>query len=209
MEQAISSLRIKEILNLSKDRNYQKVWDLCCDHGKIGHEIYQLGNCQKIEFVDCVQRIVLGLQNKLQENDNYTFTLKDAREVKIECSDNLVIIAGVGGELVCEILESLKRNSYTHYFDIIISTNNSIHKVKDYLLNNNFKLIKIVVVNEGGFTYEILKLSMSGQKDFSILDLTHLRGAECRKYVEKISKHINKTNNDSIISRCYLELLKC
>lgn len=92
------------------------VADLCCDHGYLGMHAYKSGQFPEITFVDQVpfamnlleknfKKYVLSDENKTKA----VFITSDAGKVQTKLTGN-VVIAGVGGLNMMQMLEGLHRN---------------------------------------------------------------------------------------------------
>ncbi|MDH0448536.1 tRNA (adenine(22)-N(1))-methyltransferase TrmK [Shewanella sp. GD04112] len=127
------SQRLQQI-NRMVGPGYDHIWDCCCDHGLLGMLLLQRNAALKVHFVDCVaplmQQLSLELarffpqqpisttQNAIEQTTNLQ------SEWQVHCLDvaalplaqygkqakHLVIIAGVGGELLVELVRSIVAN---------------------------------------------------------------------------------------------------
>lgn len=110
---------------------YDHIWDCCCDHGLLGMLLLQRNAAPKVHFVDCVAPLMQQLSLELarffpphHETENTDLALS---EWQVHCLDvaalplaqygkqakHLVIIAGVGGELLVELVRSIVANQQT------------------------------------------------------------------------------------------------
>ncbi|MFB2636918.1 tRNA (adenine(22)-N(1))-methyltransferase TrmK [Shewanella bicestrii] len=126
------SQRLQQI-NRMVGPGYDHIWDCCCDHGLLGMLLLQRNAAPKVHFVDCVaplmQQLSLELarffpQQPISNPQNATEQTTDAQEWQVHCLDvaalplaqygkqakHLVIIAGVGGELLVELVRSIVAN---------------------------------------------------------------------------------------------------
>uniref|UniRef100_Q0HUW6 SAM-dependent methyltransferase n=1 Tax=Shewanella sp. (strain MR-7) TaxID=60481 RepID=Q0HUW6_SHESR len=132
------SQRLQQI-NRMVGPGYDHIWDCCCDHGLLGMLLLQRNAAPKVHFVDCVAPLMLQLSHELarffplqpisnpQNATEQTTTKQTANlqsEWQVHCLDvaalplaqygkqakHLVIIAGVGGELLVELVRSIVAN---------------------------------------------------------------------------------------------------
>lgn len=127
------SQRLQQI-NRMVGPGYDHIWDCCCDHGLLGMLLLQRNAAPKVHFVDCVaplmqqlslelarffpQQPISNTQNAIEQTNNLQ------SEWQVHCLDvaalplaqygkqakHLVIIAGVGGELLVELVRSIVAN---------------------------------------------------------------------------------------------------
>ncbi len=132
------SQRLQQI-NRMVGPGYDHIWDCCCDHGLLGMLLLQRNAAPKVHFVDCVAPLMQRLSLELarffplqpisnpQNATEQTATKQTANlqsEWQVHCLDvaalplaqygkqakHLVIIAGVGGELLVELVRSIVTN---------------------------------------------------------------------------------------------------
>ncbi|MFB2801836.1 tRNA (adenine(22)-N(1))-methyltransferase [Shewanella seohaensis] len=127
------SQRLQQI-NRMVGPGYDHIWDCCCDHGLLGMLLLQRNAAPKVHFVDCVAPLMQQLSLELarffpplpiSNVQNATEQTTHAQsEWQVHCLDvaalplaqygkqakHLVIIAGVGGELLVELVRSIVAN---------------------------------------------------------------------------------------------------
>ncbi|MEJ6520440.1 tRNA (adenine(22)-N(1))-methyltransferase TrmK [Shewanella bicestrii] len=129
------SQRLQQI-NQMVGPGYDHIWDCCCDHGLLGMLLLQRNAAPKVHFVDCVaplmqqlslelarffpQQPISNVQNAIEQTATEQ-TANTQSEWQVHCLDvaalplaqygkqakHLVIIAGVGGELLVELVRSI------------------------------------------------------------------------------------------------------
>lgn len=131
------SQRLQQI-NRMVGPGYDHIWDCCCDHGLLGMLLLQRNAAPKVHFVDCVaplmQQLNLELarffpQPSISNTQNAEQQANTQSEWQVHCLDvaalplaqygkqakHLVIIAGVGGELLVELVRSIVINQQTQH----------------------------------------------------------------------------------------------
>ncbi|MFB2661440.1 tRNA (adenine(22)-N(1))-methyltransferase [Shewanella mangrovisoli] len=126
------SQRLQQI-NRMVDPGYDHIWDCCCDHGLLGMLLLQRNAAPKVHFVDCVSPLMQQLSLELarffpepsiSNTQNAEQQANPQSEWQVHCLDvaalplaqygkqakHLVIIAGVGGELLVELVRSIVIN---------------------------------------------------------------------------------------------------
>jgi tRNA (adenine22-N1)-methyltransferase len=89
------------------------VWDFCCDHGYLGEAAVGSRLFPEVHFVDQVPSIIERLEKRLLTKyilKNYKIKLSAAENLQEPVFGN-VIIAGVGGHTILEILQSLQQKN--------------------------------------------------------------------------------------------------
>ncbi|TEW55923.1 SAM-dependent methyltransferase [Psychromonas sp. RZ22] len=177
----------KRLLNLSEmvTSPYHLVWDCCCDHGLLGFKILADGLVKQVNFVDLVPAIIDKLDKKLSM---YAYHLPNDVSWNTFCQDvaslqlmedkhqsqlspipkQLVIISGVGGELMIDMLEGLMQRYRGYNIDYLLCPVQHTYKLRTALIKLNFKLKeeRLVVENKRG--YELLLVNQVVGKEISL-----------------------------------------
>lgn len=153
---------------------YDVVWDCCCDHGLLGLSILTNERVQQVNFVDVVPDIIEKLTQKMADISHH---LPQDKHWRLLCQDvstlnfftdnspekkQLVIISGVGGELMISMLQSLMLRYRGADLDFLLCPVQHTYKLRSALNDLNFKLIKERLVIENGRGYEILLVNQHG-----------------------------------------------
>ena len=160
--------------------NYQSIWDCCCDHGLLGLTLLKRKAASTIHFVDIVPSLTSQLESLLQKH----FSTEDfVQRWQVHCTDvikipltpqdkQLVIIAGVGGELIIQFIESLINKFHEMSFtkptievEFILCAVHYNYQVRQTLIKNNCSLLGEYIVTENKRFYEIIHV----KKQFSVL----------------------------------------
>ncbi|WP_434938494.1 tRNA (adenine(22)-N(1))-methyltransferase [Shewanella sp. HL-SH8] len=151
---------------------YVHVWDCCCDHGLLGAEILNQKLATTTHFVDIVPELMQQVEHKLQLFYPLTTYATDnadtAQHWQVHCLDvaqlplnnyqgrQLVIIAGVGGDLMLQMVQQL---IYTHpslSLDFLLCSVNNVAKLRAMLNANHCQLIDEQLISENRRYYELL-----------------------------------------------------
>lgn len=160
--------RLKSIINLVSNK---VVIDVGTDHGKVGAELLNTGIANKVYFTDISSKSLNKAQmlvDKLGLSDRAEFVVCDGLTgfEAIEPCD--IIIAGMGGEEIVKILKESKINSSVDTF--ILQPQKNIYKVRAYLVDNGFRIIKDFVVKDNKQFYFVIK-AVKGKDRLSELEL--------------------------------------
>lgn len=168
------SLRLNEICNLV-DKN-SIVADIGTDHGIIPMMLSKNCISKKIIATDISKNSLEKLEKKLILNDNITnieTRVSDGLDCLDEFEVDTIIISGMGGILIKEILER-NLNIAKSANCLILSPNNSLDVLRKFLYENNFFIEKEKDVFENQKYYQILKVKRG--KDFYKNEYEYLYG---------------------------------
>ncbi len=158
---------------------YDHVWDLCCDHARLGLHLFQAEalSTAKIHLVDCVPSIIKKLERQYLScvGAGLSIECADARTVRLPNEGRqLIIIAGVGGSTLVDILSAIIENLNslcpTTNIDIefLLSANSNMFDVRRSIKAHALELIKEEFVTEKSWHHEHLHLGYNkGLKDSS------------------------------------------
>ncbi|MBX2988704.1 MAG: SAM-dependent methyltransferase [Bdellovibrionaceae bacterium] len=109
----------------------EALWDLCCDHGLLGRRALQSGRFPEVHFVDQVPHIMARLRERLtREAPGAPAFLHAVPAGDLEpVLTGTVIIAGVGGEKILEILRRLHERRRLQARRLVLSP----HKDEEFL----------------------------------------------------------------------------
>lgn len=210
----MASLRLKKICNLVDENSI--VADIGTDHGIIPIELSKNNMSKKIIATDISKSCIEKLEQKLIYNSNIV-NIETRVSDGLDCFDEFevdtIIISGMGGILIKEILEK-NLNVAKSANNLILSPNNSLDILRKFLLHNNFVIEREDDVIENKKYYQILKVKRG--KDFYRNDYEYLYGKlliknksenlklflenELKKYRDIIDKiSIESKNNKRII----------
>lgn len=160
--------RLSSIVNLVT-HDYDVIWDCCCDHGLLGtHLLFTQANTH-IHFVDIVPKLVAQVTEKLtllssqQEVDASTWQTHCCSVIDIPISKfvnkQLIIIAGVGGDLCVEFVSALATQLADYEVDFLLCPVHHTYALRERLRDLNYSLRKEVLIEENDRFYEILLVS--------------------------------------------------
>jgi len=125
-------------------------WDVCCDHGYIGIHALLSHKFSKVYFVDHIPHIMnrlnslllnAPLSNDFQIELQYELLTTLGQNINRDVEGNL-IIAGVSGRTIVQILENLEARSFLKAKRLILSPHLDQHILEDYL-NSPLRKFKI------------------------------------------------------------------
>lgn len=206
-----NSTRLQQIFNLV-DKQYTHIWDCCCDHGLLGISLLNGNIAKSVHFVDVVPNLMNKLEQKLTK-----FWLGDNRAWHVHCIDvknlpisqfvnnpkqdnHLIIIAGVGGELIIECMRELLIKTAALNVEFILCPVHHNYNLRQYLRLNNVGLISEQLIKENNRYYEILHLSPQvttivsdvGDSQWDLSDPSH------QEYLQKTIDHYLRISKQGI-----------
>lgn len=158
--------RLKRIKSMIPYSHYTHIWDCCCDHGLLGAALLSQATAPNIHFVDIVPEIMSLLKSKLQrfyQNSlsNWESHCLDVSELPITQykGKNLVIIAGMGGDSITQLVNSINSNHPATNIDFLLCPVHHQFTLRQQLIQLEFKLINETLVEENNRFYEIMLVS--------------------------------------------------
>lgn len=223
MKLGIRLQKIKEMVNGYPDEKklgFDEIWDCCCDHGHLGFALLNEKLASKVHFVD----VVASLTDKVKQDLNQ-FYKGDPTQWEVHCIDvaklpinvndqkkHLVIIAGIGGELMIELLKPLfnrmKIEQATN-IEFILSPVHHNLVLRQFLIQQDYLMINEQLTFENNRGYEVLhiglqgkfKITLTGNLMWDLNDKKHLQ------HLEKTVQHYQR-KGDELAVKYYQNLLE-
>lgn len=182
---------------------YDEVWDLCCDHGRLGLALLESQRTKQVHFVDQIDSIMVDLQNRLDRYGATGYQLHTLPAEQLTLTPNtrpLLVLAGVGDEVTQAIVSAVSRHNPDTQPDWLISPANNLFQVRRYLQQQAFGLLEEGVVFENGRGYEWLKVSQDRQHATTPVpnpaSFWNAQVPEHRTHLQKLIRHARKQLNN-------------
>ena len=190
------SRRLKVISGLIKTGG--SVCDVGTDHGYLPAFLYLSGNFTSVTATDLREKPLLNAKKNLKElnAEGVRLVLCDGlSQVKREEADN-VVIAGMGGEIISDIISKtdfLKDETV----NLILQPTTSAKDLRIFLGLSGFEVIKETAVSENGKLYSVMQVRFSGNKrklsDYELyIGKLDLSDETAKKYALKQLKILKK-----------------
>ncbi|WP_162140078.1 tRNA (adenine(22)-N(1))-methyltransferase [Haploplasma axanthum] len=151
----IKNKRIDALVDETKGIN--TLLDIGCDHGLVIKKAFENKNIKKAIASD-VNEMPLESAKKNLKGFDVEFIVSNGFE-NIKDKFDGVVIAGMGAMLISNILEKAPEGDITY----ILQANSKLEVLREYLSNNNFKIIDEIVVFEK-FYYIIIRAVRGNEK---------------------------------------------
>ncbi|KWZ78971.1 tRNA (adenine(22)-N(1))-methyltransferase [Anaerococcus tetradius] len=161
--------RLLDIISLI-DKN-KKVIDIGTDHGLVPLYLAKNGISENILATDISEKSLDKLRMRLDDNLRRIITTKVTDGfVGIEKQDKQVaIIAGMGANTIIDIIE--KSLDFAKSLDyLVLASNVNTEKLRTYLVDNNFEIIKDFLSYENNKYYDILKVRFGNAKKLTLAE---------------------------------------
>ena len=166
--------------------SYDHIWDCCCDHGLLGATLLFRQAAPHIHFVDVVPELMNQLENKLTRFYPENSTSNFQSQWQVHCMDvsvlplqqfngkHLVIIAGVGGDLMTKFVKAIYQNNPTANIDFLLCPVHHQFTLRQQLIQLDFSVQTEALIFENQRFYEILLVSTSINLDAKISSVGNL-----------------------------------
>ncbi len=178
---------------------YDHIWDCCCDHGLLGSALLSRPEENTVHFVDIVPQLMAELENKLQRfypNSMWKTHCLDVANLPLAHyqGKHLIIIAGIGGDLMIEFIEAI-HNKYSNLeIDFILCPVHHQFSLRQTLIDLDFSLQNEVLIEENRRFYEILLLAMAKDESKKINPVGEIMWqSTSRQQSEIATRYLTKT----------------
>ncbi|NQZ56747.1 MAG: tRNA (adenine(22)-N(1))-methyltransferase TrmK [Lentisphaeraceae bacterium] len=189
-------------------KKYDHIWDCCCDHGLSGMTLLKRQAATTIHFVDIVEELMHNLRKKLQ---SFSTDIAPGTSWEVHCLDtaklpltsgesHLIIIAGVGGDLLIQFMQSILAAHPQHNLEFILCPVHHNYKVRQELRSMGLGLIDEYLVKENNRFYEIMHVSKTSVDPLSCVGskMWNLSLKDHREFLDRTLGHYQrmlKNNN--------------
>lgn len=178
---------------------YDSVWDLCCDHGRLGMAILETGKAPEVVFVDQIPEITQEVEAQLQRYgaEGYRVLCQDACTLELPSQGrHLLVLAGVGDEVSLNIMAGLLAHGATHsHIDWLVSPANNLFQVREQLQQWPLSVFEEGFVMDKQRGYEWLLLQHSEAPQHPVSNPAPFWDAsqpEHRQHLQKLLRHARK-----------------
>ena len=201
------SKRLQQINQMVTPQQYNHIWDCCCDHGLLGFSLLSQQAASNIHFVDIVPELMTELASKLQRfycpqsnsvNAHWKTHCLDVATLPLKeyCGNHLIIIAGVGGDLMIQFIEAIHAQHPNLHIDFLLCPVHHQFSLRQKLIELDFSLKDEVLVVENKRFYEIIHVSSTNKGNRKINPVgDKIWLAESSDKIEVTKNYLNKIIN--------------
>jgi tRNA (adenine22-N1)-methyltransferase len=182
---------------------YSHIWDCCCDHGLLGCALLLRLNAinipSNIHFVDIVPELMAELKTKLYRfyaDTTWETHCQDVAKLPLQHYDgkHLIIIAGIGGDLMIEFIEAIYHKHKGINIDFLLCPVHHQFSLRSKLIELNFSLKDEVLVEDNKRFYEIILVSSTSKESRKLNPVgDKIWQSQSKKETEIADKYLNKT----------------
>ncbi|MBE9399437.1 tRNA (adenine(22)-N(1))-methyltransferase TrmK [Pontibacterium sp. N1Y112] len=187
---------------------YDHIWDCCCDHGYLGTALLKRGAAKTVHFVDVVESLTDAIQTQLESQLNDALI---GRGWQVHCEDvsrltlsdpdskQLVIIAGVGGDLTMDMVRAITEAHPDHALEFILCPVRQQYQLRSLLIELGYGLIDEVLVEDKQKFYEVIHVSNHSDKPIATAgsQMWDLSRESDREYLERTIAHYTRMEKNA------------
>jgi len=189
----------------SIESGYDHIWDCCCDHGLLGFQLLEQGKAKTLHFVDIVPQLLLEIEDKL------TRFYHGEAQWQVHCLDvallplledkndkHLIIIAGVGGLLMVDLLVKLLPITKGLNVEFVLSPVHLNYQLRAFLRAQGCGLIDEFIVSENKRFYEVIHIDNQSAIEVSLVGdrMWNFEDPEHRSYLAQTIAHYERMANN-------------
>ena len=193
--------RLKTVLR-SVPKN-AAVADIGTDHAFLPIELIKSGKATKVIACDVNEKPLQNAKRNIEKYgiSNIELRLSDGLEKVNPHEVNTITIAGMGGDLIADIIsraEWLKDTDKT----LVLQPMSSADSLRKYLYNNGFKIISETAVYDANRVYSVLLVQFDGNvkpvplRKIFIGELEHDLSTAATDYIKRQYNKLTKLSND-------------
>ncbi|WP_299495519.1 tRNA (adenine(22)-N(1))-methyltransferase TrmK [uncultured Shewanella sp.] len=187
-------------INSMINQDYDHIWDCCCDHGLLGAALLKQQTNAQIHFVDTVPHLITSLRDKLEcffpqqgsDKSSWQLHCQTAETLRLApaSTSQLIIIAGVGGDLTIQIIKMILNAHPEHPLDFLLCPVHHHYKLRQMLAKYQLGLVKETLLKDNQRFYEVIHVSTQSQKSLSTIGkMWDLNLKDHQDYLAKTLKH--------------------
>lgn len=165
------------------------VYDIGCDHGYLLAKLYN--KICKGYALDIAEKPLISAKNTIKKakiGDKISAILSDGMEKVDEENCDVIVIAGMGGQLIKQIISQRKTPHPTYSF--ILQAMSKPEILRKYLWENGFEIETEVISKEERRFYTIIKAKYTGNVKKS--ELFECYYSECLKKDKYFKPYVNE-----------------
>lgn len=180
---------------------YDDLWDLGCDHGRLGLALLEARRAERVHFVDRLPWLIDGVREHLAQYPSQRWSAQalDARDLTLKTTPcELVLLAGVGADQTLAILNALSERHADSTPEFLVAPSGPVFRLRHALSESGFRLLQENFVMERRRGYQLLRLTraVEGTQQLSLTGRFWQRGdADHYEYLEQQLGHYRSQLN--------------
>lgn len=186
------------------------VADVGCDHGYISIYLIQKEICQKAIAMDVAGGPLGTAKANVEEmelTDHIELRLSDGFEKLLPGEADRVVIAGMGGMLMINILDS-GRDKLFQGTELILSPQSDQMQVRKYLRKNGFRIIDEKMMLEDGKYYNIIRAEKENEMLGKSATVSSDNDTDIMELYDRYGEHLIKRHDPVLTDYLLRELEK-
>ena len=196
------SKRLKHIVQMVTSE-YTHIWDCCCDHGFLGASLLSRQVAGTIHFVDIVPELITKVEVSLQQfysdsRSTWKTHCLDVAELPLEIYEGkqLIIIAGIGGDLMSRIINDIHQRHPNLNADFLLCPVHRQFALRKKLIELDFSLKDEILIEDKKRLYEVMHISSKNDENLTINPVgDKIWRSETAKQAAVVETYLNKTLN--------------
>ncbi|MDF9867175.1 tRNA (adenine22-N1)-methyltransferase [Bacilli bacterium PM5-3] len=170
--------------------------DIGCDHGFLSIFLLENQIINKAYACDINQGPLNNVKENVKKhglNDKIECILSDGLKELTNIEFDTVVIAGMGGSLIVDILEEAKKIIVNK--QIIVQPNINSYGLRKWLIENNFKIDNEILVDDNNIIYEIIEANQGCNVKYNDFELSYGKinlSNESSLLINKMNDDLNK-----------------
>lgn len=160
--------------------------DVGCDHAYVAEYCVERGLASSVIASDISENCLQKARSRLSGAENVKFVCCDGIQYKCDTA----VIAGMGGKLICEILQNAEALPKT----LILCPHRNAECLRSELLRLGYGIDKDFPIEDRGKFYSVIR----AVKDGGLTELNELQiyfGVDCAKKSEALERHLKALYN--------------
>jgi tRNA (adenine22-N1)-methyltransferase len=219
-----TSQRLQKIDKMITQR-YDHIWDCCCDHGLLGYRLLRREATRTVHFVDVVEPLIIEVRTKLQRfftqgfpEHSWEVHCTDVAALQVSSaalashhrsneglnestykSTHLMVIAGVGGDLLIELVRGLLNANPEQNLEFLLCPVYHNYKVREALVEMGFGLLNESLMRENNHFYEIMHVSTKASEPISLAGsvMWDFSREDDREYLARTINHYQRMSKNA------------
>lgn len=156
----------RRLLACAKLCKGKKAVDVGTDHGLLAEYLIKTGICEKCIACDINEKPLNSARETVKKaglEDKIELVLSDGLDMISPVDVTDVIIAGMGGELIVDIINRanwLKENRV----NLVLQPMTKCEVLRKYLYDNDFEIVDEIPCSDGKFIYSVMQAVYIGEK---------------------------------------------